>query len=67
MIEEDNIELLLFHLKTGLRLMYKLRSECESALEYALHEAQHDAESDEEHRVWESLIHMKIEPFDDYS
>ena len=65
-MHDDDIELIDFHLRTALRLCHKMyESGNDDALIYALHEGQHDAETDEEYLVWEALLHMKQEPFDE--
>jgi len=65
-MHDDEIELIEFHLRTAFRLCHKMYEDGnEDALKYALCEGQHDAETDEEYAVWEALIHMKQEPFDE--
>jgi len=60
---EDRIELCLFHLRMGIKILHELHEQRPDDIHYELSDARRDSESDEEFHVWSALMQMRIQPY----
>jgi len=61
--DEDRIELCLFHLRMGIKILHELHEQRPDDIHYELSDARRDSESDEEFHVWSALMQMRIQPY----